>query len=63
MPSSADTPAAELVEPPRADPVRIMVWHVHHPATADDSLNRVIMTAALDEPRDAARIDPQGASS
>lgn len=63
MSSSAPTPPAEPAEQPRVDPVRIMVWHVHHPATADDSLNRVIIPAAGEEPRDAARLDAQGACS
>jgi hypothetical protein len=63
MPFRADPPVAEPAEPPRVDPVRIRVWHVHHPAAADDSLNRVIIPAADEEPRSAPGIDAQGARS
>lgn len=57
MPSRVDTPPVDRAEPPRADPPRIMVWHVWHPANDDDSLNRVIIPGANEEPQVSAGTD------
>jgi hypothetical protein len=54
MPANVDTPPVERAEPPSADPPRIMVWHVWHPATDDASLNRVIIPQANEKPLDGA---------
>lgn len=57
MPSSVDTPPVDRSGQPSADPPRIRVWHVWHPANDDDTLNRVIIPSAREEPQASTGVD------